>query len=108
MTSVNLMCVQGLPIHQPHRIGEAEGDPDAGLDDVDDREDAHRSHHATSIKAGELIEAPSRCTNAGHGLYHPGTPSPEVHIASRSEQRRCQGLRGCFGAHVVVGCSKLR
>jgi hypothetical protein len=103
-----LSCVQGLPKHQPHRVGEAEGDPDAGLEDVDDREDAHRSHRDTSITAGEFIKALSGCTNVGHGLYHPGTLSPEVHIASRSEQRRCQGLRGCFGAHVVVGCLELR
>jgi hypothetical protein len=74
--------VQGLPIHQPHRIGEAEGDPNAGLDDVHDGEDAHRSHHTTSIVAGEFIKAPSGCTNAGHGLYHPGALSPEVDIAS--------------------------
>jgi hypothetical protein len=81
-STLSWSCVRGLPIHQPHRIGEAERDPNAGLEDVHDREDAHRSHHATPVKAGERIETPSRCTNVGHGLYHPGTLSPEIHIAS--------------------------
>jgi hypothetical protein len=42
---------QELPIQQPHRVGYACRDPDTGLDEVNDGEDAQRSHHAACTKA---------------------------------------------------------
>ena len=39
-------------MQQPHRVGYACRDPDAGLDEVNDGEDAQRSHHAACTKAG--------------------------------------------------------
>jgi hypothetical protein len=39
-------------IHSPYCVGDAEGDPGAGLGEVYDVEDAHRSHRATCTKAG--------------------------------------------------------
>src|SRR5215475_7339545 len=54
-----------LPIHQPERIGEAQNDTEAGLRDINQREQAQIS-------------------------FHVGTLSAEARICSAKVQKRCR------------------
>ena len=75
-------ALQGLPIQQPHCVADARHDPGAGLDDVNDGEDAQRSHHAACAKAANrfgpnVSELPTDCVMLAHFRQRCVSPLPK-------------------------------
>lgn len=76
-----------LPIQQPYCVGDARGNPEAGLDDVDDGEDAQRGHRADRTKSGNRFgpNVPALITNCftlAHFRQRRVSPQPKSNIVA--------------------------
>jgi hypothetical protein len=89
---------QGLPIHQPHRVGDACGNSDAGLDHVHEGEKAQRRHHAARTKAGHEFgpnvgAVLTDCVMSAHFRQRCVSPLPKSKNAAMGPDKRSRALQ---------------